>query len=286
MKYLFCLLFLLNCISAAELNIMSFNIWHDGKAGKQPLSQTVKVIKDSGADIVGLQEVKKNAQAIAEKLNWHHIHHRRDTAIISRYKINSVTTHKNGALIEVNGKTIALFNVHFYHAPYQPYQLLNIPYGKAPFIKTEKEAIEYENTARAHEVKALLKDISLLKDQSIPIFITGDFNEPSHLDWTDKTNYHPIKVAWPTTLSLEKAGFKDSYRIIHTDPVKKPGFTWTPISSKESKKDHHDRIDFVLYKNAKVIKSEVVGEAKDSSDIVIKPFPSDHRAVLSRFIIN
>jgi hypothetical protein len=38
------------------VRIMSFNLWHGGDAGRQPLDQTVEVIKQSQADMVGLQE--------------------------------------------------------------------------------------------------------------------------------------------------------------------------------------------------------------------------------------
>ena len=285
MKYLFFILLTVFNITAVEISIMSFNIWHDGKAGRQPLSQTVKTIKESGADIVGLQEVHKNARAIADELGWFYVQHGRDTAILSKFKILELSKDKHGALIDCNGQRIAVFNVHFYHAPYQPYQLLKIPYGKAPFIKTEAEAITYAKKARGHEVEALIRDVKSVKDQSIPFFIAGDFNEPSHLDWTEKTDYHPLKVVWPTTLALDKAGFKDSYRTVFPDPVKNPGFTWTPVSRKDSRKDHHDRIDFVLYRNAVVKSSSVVGESRESADIVVKPYPSDHRAVVSRFTL-
>ena len=38
------------------IRVMSFNLWHGGDAGKQPFERTVAVVKESRADIVGLQE--------------------------------------------------------------------------------------------------------------------------------------------------------------------------------------------------------------------------------------
>ncbi len=38
------------------------------------------------------------------------------------------------------------------------------------------------------------------------VFLTGDFNEPSHRDWTDAvaiTGTHPLVCEWPTVKSLE-----------------------------------------------------------------------------------
>jgi hypothetical protein len=47
-------------IGAAEpetIRVMTFNLWHGGNAGGQPLEQTINVIKSAQADIVGLQEM-------------------------------------------------------------------------------------------------------------------------------------------------------------------------------------------------------------------------------------
>ena len=41
---------------AETLRVMSFNIWHGGESGKQPLDQTIKAIQEGKADLVGIQE--------------------------------------------------------------------------------------------------------------------------------------------------------------------------------------------------------------------------------------
>ena len=115
-------------------------------------------------------------------------------------------------------------------------------------------------------------------------FVTGDFNEPSGLDWTEEAvaegGYQPIEVDWPTTRAIADRGFVDSYREIHSDPVADPAFTWTPSGEPDDKFDHHDRIDFVLAKgdDLEVIDASIVGESKDAAEIVYEPWPSDHRA--------
>lgn len=276
---------------SSSIRIMSFNIWHDGKAGKLPLKQTAKVIQMGKADIVGLQEVKKNAEAIADMLGWHYIQQGSDTAILSRFEILGTTKKKFGVKIRTDaGNIIYVFNVHLMHAPYQPYQLLNIPYCNAPFLKTEKEAIAAAKKARGREIKDLLREIESISDQSCPVFITGDFNEPSHLDWTQaaaKAGIHPLKVAYPSSEALAKAGFLDAYRTVFPDEIKKSGFTWTPQTKPEDPKDHHDRIDFVLAKGQGITpaKAEIVGENTKNADIAVSPFPSDHRAVIATFNI-
>ncbi len=42
--------------AAESTRVMTFNLWEGGDAGKQPLSQTLEVIRAAKADVVGLQE--------------------------------------------------------------------------------------------------------------------------------------------------------------------------------------------------------------------------------------
>jgi len=274
-----------------SIRIMTFNIWADGKAGKQPLSQTAAVIKSARADIVGVQESHKNAKALADMLGWHHVQQKRSVAILSRFEIIETTEKKNGVKVRLpSGQEVFVFNIHFRPAPYQPYQLLNIPYGKGAFLKTEAQAIIAANKARGDQAAALLKDIAAAGAKGTPMFITGDFNEPSHLDWTvaaAKSGRHPIKVAYPASSSVTKAGFADAYRAVHPNEMKTPGYTWTPVSQASNPKDHHDRIDFVYFRGKGVhVKSvQIVGESKENADIVVTPYPSDHRAVVATIVI-
>ena len=57
----------------------------------------------------------------------------------------------------------------------------------------------------------------------------------------------------------------------------------------ESRDDrtHHDRIDFVYFrgKGVEAKGASVVGENKANADIVVAPWPSDHRAVVATFTL-
>ena len=281
---------------AEQLRVMTFNIWVGGEAGKQPLSQTVKVIQAAKADMVGLQEAHgeersgqriDSGRKIAEALRWNHYDQGNRTAIISRFPILTNTPNKWGASLRLpSGKEVWFFNVHFAHAPYQPYQLLKIPYANAPFINTPEEAVVEAKKARGHQVEGLLKDMKPVLATGSPVFVTGDFNEPSHLDWTSRAaraGKCPAIVEYPSTLAVTKAGMIDSYRAIFSDEVMHRGNTWTPITTPDDPKDRHDRIDFVFVggKNVKVQQCEVVGESKEFATIVVEPYPSDHRAVVT-----
>ncbi|MGE0213283.1 MAG: endonuclease/exonuclease/phosphatase family protein, partial [Parvibaculaceae bacterium] len=190
-----------------------------------------------------------------------------------------------GVPIDVNGRTVYAFNVHLDDSPYQPYQLLGIEYGAAPFIKTEAEAVRFAEETRGPALKLLFDDLQAAEGADAA-FIFGDFNEPSHRDWTEravKAGSQPVAVRFPTTLAIEGKGFIDVFRVAFPDETARPAFTWTPTSDPKDPEDHHDRIDFVFAraKNLKVERAAIVGEKAPEADIVVTPWPSDHRAVMS-----
>lgn len=280
-----------------SVRVMTFNIWRGGEAGHQPLSQTVKVIRESKADMVGIQESYAgqvdNAAKVAESLGWHHFRQGgrgESTSIISRFPITDHTPRKYGVTIEISKEiSVNLFNVHFKPAPYQPYQLKRIPYGNAPFIRTAKEAREWARKARGSQVDNLLSELKPAIAQGGPVFLTGDLNEPSFQDWSDrarKANLVPVSVKYPATSMVVDAGMVDSYRRIYPDEVKFRGYTWTNRTSPTDPKDFHDRIDYVFACGTTVTVSKVVGENQQNADIVVAPWPSDHRAVVSEFIVS
>jgi exodeoxyribonuclease III len=183
---------------------------------------------------------------------------------------------------------VRMFNVHFMHAPYQPYQLLNIPYGDGRFITTAAEAVAEARKARGGEVDQLVAELKPAIASGTPVFLTGDFNEPSHLDWTERAaraGKCPLAVAYPSTLAVVNAGMRDSFRTAFPDEVAKPGHTWTPITRPDDPKDRHDRIDFVFFagNGVSVKKCEIMGESAKSADRIVTPYPSDHRSVVAEF---
>lgn len=275
---------------------MTFNIWVGGESGKQPLSQTAEVIRAARADIVGLQETHGSARdgrrndagvELAKQLGWHYYNQGGSPGVLSRFPIVTNTPGKHGVAIRLPGdRDVYFFNIHFNHAPYQPYQLLNIPYANAPFIKTAAEAVNEARKARGGEVTRLLADMRDALASGQPVFLTGDFNEPSHQDWTERAALAgkcPLPVPYPSTLAVANAGLRDAFRAVHPDEVTHPGWTWTPITQPTDLKDRHDRIDFVFFagKGVSVKRGEVVGESREFADIVVTPYPSDHRAVVA-----
>lgn len=98
---------------------------------------------------------------------------------------------------------------------------------------------------------------------------------------------HPMAISYPASRAMLDAGFRDAFRTIHPDEVKSPGLTWTPTTNPTDPKDHHYRIDFIYFKgrHVSVNNVQVVGESKNNADIVVSPYPSDHRAVVATFTL-
>jgi exonuclease III len=292
---------------AETLRVMSFNIWGGSANEAKGIEETLAAIRASGADVVGLQETRLEpdpctatdcratgdsvAPALAAALGWHvHDQTAENSALwanaaISRYPIGAVSANDLGVALDVDGRTVWLFNLHLDDEPYQPYPLLGIAYGPAPFIATEAEARRFATETRGPALGLLLADMAAAEGAAA-VLVTGDFNEPSALDWTEEvvaTGAKPIAVAWPTTGRLMEEGFVDAYRAVHPDPVAKPAYTWTPRYDEAAADDEPDRIDFVLVRGdgVTVTDAAIVGEDGPRSDIAVLPWPSDHRALVA-----
>jgi exodeoxyribonuclease-3 len=264
---------------AAELKVMSYNILVGGGGLGQPLSKTAEVISASGADIIGLQEQSGATASLAAMLGFHYTVQKSDISYLSRYPI--VESLSSGVRIELpQGQDAYLFNVHLAAYPYQPYDI------RDGLIDTEAEAIAGARAARGAAMDNVLSSMQAPLASGAPVFLVGDFNEPSHLDWTqeaaDAGRHFGMKVAWPASTSVVNAGMSDTFRAIHPDEVARPGDTWTPL---DAPSEVHDRIDLVYHAGQGIepIDAFVVGEDPAQADLVITPYPSDHRAVVGRY---
>ncbi len=264
---------------------MSYNIWLGGDNDADlPLSATVGVIQAAQADVIGIQEVYGSAQAIADSLGFFYHGFNGDLAIISRYPITQVLN--QGVKLQLSPTLDTyLFDVHLAAYPYQPYDIRN---GS---ITTEAQAIAAAQASRS--IAPVLNGMSSALASGDPVFLVGDFNEPSHLDWTQEAaaagKHFGMKVNWPASNAVTNAGLTDAFRQLRPDEVADPANTWTPgyPAPVTDFNEVHDRIDFVYYAGANVtptLAKTLAFNANDgSTDIAIQPYPSDHRAVVVEF---
>lgn len=279
-----------------NLKIMTFNTWF---GGGNSIAETAKVFVESGADIIGVQESmthqnKNTTKYLADSLGWSSYTYRYSQAIISKHPIVDTSAYGNGVKIEYQkGRFAWLFSVHLNYCPYGPYQLAGIEYCDQPVLKTAEEAIAAANAKRAEDAKVITDDILKAKEEGWPVFVTGDFNEPSYQDWTQDAvdaGMCSMVVEWPSVKTfVERGGLIDSYREKFPNVIDNPGYTWTSQPPAEGWTELYDRIDFILYwkcnDKISVLNSQLLGEDSELSDIRFTNYPSDHRAVLSTFEI-
>jgi len=277
------------------LKVMTFNIFYGGDewnldngqwcvnpAGcPETMTEVVRTIRAADPDVIGFQEGTANECVIADRLGWHC---EPRLQLISRLPlIDPPGADGAYAFIELTpGHVAAIGNVHLPSDPYGPYWVRDgVP---------RSDVLELERSLRLPAIQRELHSLPDLAEAGIPVFLTGDFNSPSHLDWTpavdavrEEVRY---PVVWPVSKALANAGFRDSYREIHPNPVTTPGFTWTPPGTLESVPDEvHDRIDWVLVQGpATTLDTQLVGEVGGPDvDIERDPYPTDHRGVVSTF---
>jgi endonuclease/exonuclease/phosphatase family metal-dependent hydrolase len=267
------------------LKVMTYNILLGG-AQYGPLSRTVGVIQTAQADVIGIQEVRGSGQALASALGFYYHGFDSDLAIISRYPITQVLD--EGVRLHLSSTQDAfLFDVHLTPFPYQPYDI------RDGLITTEAQAVAQAQATRGPEVPSLIKAMAPSMSTGVPVFLTGDFNEPSHLDWTQAAANAGLhfgkKVDWPASQAVVNSGLTDSFRQLRPDVINDRGNTWTPGSPAPTVDSNEvfDRIDFVYYAGQSVapLQATTLGyNANDpDTDIGIQPYPSDHRSVVVKF---
>eukprot|EP01087_Luapelamoeba_hula_P019826 TRINITY_DN6630_c0_g1_i1.p1 TRINITY_DN6630_c0_g1~~TRINITY_DN6630_c0_g1_i1.p1 ORF type:complete len:347 (+),score=33.46 TRINITY_DN6630_c0_g1_i1:1-1041(+) len=301
-----------------NVTVMSFNIYGGGAQRGVPLSRTVAAIRAVQPDIVGLQETRQEgpppdyppvgpwvtADLVLELKNAGSAYYAYNqegnnsalwaNTILSRYPIqlsdNGDVIHSPnnlGIRVRISDHvTVAVYNIHLASDPYQPYQVMRYT---EPYLYTPQQAIQSAIDTRGNGTNLLLSDVTAFGKSDIA-FVFGDFNEPSHRDWTApavRAGLQPWIVQWPTTLTMENAhSFSDLYRLGWPDVVSRPGFSWTSMPQTPV---HYDRIDMMLgwaRGQMEVTRAGIVGEKAPEADIVIRDFPSDHRAMFATVSIS
>ena len=269
--------------------LMSFNILYGGTHLGQSLEQTAAVIRLAQADIVVACEQWGNAEPLADLLGFTcHIvvapPYWKSVAVLSRYPITE--TFANGVRLELDlQQSVCVFGVHLTSTPYQPYRVRDKAYTK------KEEILDEARETREQELVVVLSEIQPLIEAGERVLLCGDFNEPSHLDWTlasaREGHHFGLEMPWPCSKRVTESGMEDAYRVVFPDVCRHPGYTWTSVpglgvgGSERAEDEVHDRIDFIYYAGLGLEPraASIVGENSRNADLVVSPFPSDHRAV-------
>lgn len=287
-----------------ELKTLSWNLWHGGSQVRDGREKQLKFLLDRDIDVVGVQESSgTGTKALGEALGWDYYQAGPDLGVLSRYPITArgplpsesglPMSNVRIRIDERRGAEVALWNVHLGYTPYGPYDAC---FGKLP---VERLLAREAESGRTRQIEGIMKAMSadLKAAGRTPVLLMGDFNAPSHLDWTEANPHcgHGY-VPRPTSRMPAEAGMRDTFRVAHPDPAAEPGITWSPIyktftggyghDSHAGSPEPQDRIDFIHVKGRlSVLASDAVVEGTP------QPIPghrdnawtSDHAAVLTVF---
>lgn len=331
---LFSAILLLGCKSENQtLKVLQFNIWHEGRQVENGFEGIVQQIIGSEADVVTFSEVN-NAEgvdfsdaivkALAAKGHTFYSFYSEDTGILSKYPIKehkeifNAGNNINKVILEIKGKELAIYSAHldYLHCSYylaKGYDGTEWHKIDAPI--TDVDSILRDNlmSTRDEAITAFLAESKSDLSANRTVILAGDFNEPSHLDWSEATknlyDHNGLIIPWSQSVSLTNAGFVDTYREKYPSPVSHPGFTYPAFTpgvdfSKlvwAPEMDERERIDFIYYLPANNIKLKDVviwgpdesvcksKKVKESTSDIFKSsvgvWPSDHKAVLATFLI-
>lgn len=268
-----------------QIKILAWNIWHGGHRYGHAvgLERVIEIIRSADADIIGLIETYGSGEEIADSLGYYYYLISSNLSILSRYPIiETIQAFRpfnfGGAKILLgSGKELVFLNTWLHYLPDYSNSLME--------GKSVKQIIDAEAETRHGEIIEILNEIKLILNNAgdVPVIMSGDFNSGSHLDWTKRTKdiHYGYEIEWPVSKEMADAGFIDSFRELHIDPLKDPGFTWTPRAATSSDKyGLRDRIDYIYYQSFKL--SLVSSKVVDHHPVM---FPSDHAAVVSVFEI-
>lgn len=264
---------------AAPFSVLCYNIFVGGSGHARRLSETLNVIRSTEADIVLLQEARNTERWLAQQLGFDYFTISNSVAFLSRFPIVDAAYH--GIEVAVPGQgPVWCFNVHLEAYPYGPYDLRDDP------TLSEADLIRVARETRGQQIAPVLKQARVFMEADASVILAGDFNEPSHLDWTENAAAAGLHfgraVQWPTSRATKAVGFSDLYRHFRPDEIADPGDTWTPTPEL---REVHDRIDRIYFSGTQLeaLGVQIVGEQHPVTDRVVDPFPSDHRAVLGSF---
>ncbi|MEO8329293.1 MAG: endonuclease/exonuclease/phosphatase family protein, partial [Candidatus Nanopelagicales bacterium] len=273
--------------AAITLKVMQFNIEYGGQG--VDFSSVGKAILAADAAVVAIQEGCATMPDIAADLGWDFWDAR--TQVVSKHPLLTPADVRPGAiLVEAEpGRVFALVNVH---PPSRGFGPTRAARGK-PAQKIRRR----EKQVRLPALIPSIDTARTLVQQGIPVILLGDFNAPSHRDWTQQTvglrSHVKYPMRWPTSVAVEAAGLIDVYRALYPDPVTHQGLTWPALRpfvkgyNPGAAGKAADRIDLMFVSDAIEPKSmQIVGEEQSPmSDITVTPWPTDHRALVAQLQI-
>lgn len=312
------------------LRMMSFNIYNGGTldrnaVGPENLRELIEYVSETDPDVLFLVEAYGSGQQIVDGLNADRSYgatytgvqittepgmqpNRDNLWLVTKLEIEKVYPRVNNKVLttfnfggaklrlpdgrHINAFTAWLHNVDYawglnHQSAIESALRLSRAYSDQRVIDTDRaRRIEMATTLLQERLKTYIG-----KDDA-PVFIGGDFNTQSHLDWTEQFATAPghggLTLSWPALKLFDDAGFIDTYRYVYPDAGRYPGRTWSPIHGFGYAPG---RIDYILArgKDVRVLAAHTdVRRLKQHQGTDLNrafPFYSDHGAVISDVLI-
>lgn len=252
------------------ITVLNWNIWHGGthftteKDGFDGVERIIELIRNSGADIVLMQETYGAGSKISSSLDYYY------------YEAGSTI----GAVWGANLSIMSRFPMEdAYMVEERSNYGNNYAFNNCGIkirLTKNKRVIAFSNWYNGRKPEDLEGALNfwdkLVSDaDNIPIIWGGDFNSISHLDDGSGQSGHSKLMA--------KVGFIDSFRKFRPDVVTHPGYSNGGYSS---------RIDYLYYKGRKLelIRSGPLDPDFKGKDGKTPGYPSDHLGIVAKFRIN
>lgn len=332
---LFCVVCCALSMSARQkdFTVLQWNIWQEGTVVEGGYDAIVQEIVRLKPDFVTFSEVRnynrtRFCDRIVESLRQfgetYYSFYSYDSGLLSRHPITDSLTvypenNDHGSIYKMKARLgkqeIAVYTAHLDYLNDAYYNVRGYDgstWKEIPFPQTVLEVLQVNDASlRDDAIRCFIEEARKDIDRGTLVILGGDFNEPSHLDWTRETkdlfDHHGLIVPWTVPLLLDNAGFIDTYRTLYPDVVNYPGFTFpadNPLVPLEKltwapKSDERERIDYVLYyphPSLKLKKAIVFGpegsisynervpsKSKDKFLLPQGVWPTDHKGLLVTF---
>lgn len=321
------------CKQEREIKFLQLNVWQEGTMVKNGYEALADELARADADFVMLSEVRnykgtrfcdRIVASLKERGKTYYSFYSYDSGLLSKYPIldSAVIFPENGdhgsiykLVADCEGKQVCVYTAHLDYLNCSYYRVRG--YDGSSWEKMEPDtdvsSLLADNVAsqRDDAIRLFLADAEKEVAKGCLVFIGGDFNEPSHLDWVEETkdsaDHKGVVIPWTVSTMLTEAGFKDAYREMYPNPVTHPGYTY-PADSKDTEvsrltwtpdADERERIDFIYYypqEGLRLMKANMYGPQgsirnskrvkENTEDVFIEPigvWPTDHKGVLACF---
>jgi len=289
------------------LRVLVWNVWRGGNELADGPEKILAVVEAARPDVVLLQESydidgdrPTTGRWMADELGWNaHQGTSPHLCVLTPLDLEATFFHHDwhgvGArLRDAEGREFVAFSIWLDYRAYLTRELRDEP-DRSDADLLEAESVRSSRLPQAEALLAFLEEEGHLA-ANVPLLVGGDWNTPSHLDWTLDTSRvykHRRALDLPVSRAVAARGFSDVYRAVHPNPVQRPGITWSPLFrvAGDGGDQGFERIDRLYLRNPEAPAGgwrlvpragEVLPRVWEDDALPLdeRQFPSDHAAVL------